>query len=99
MKTSWVYIIKVNNIVRYIGVSNNPKRRFKQHLRDFNKKDKYLYKMMRESGLDESYMQFEIISEEMPVLDARRLEAKLILDDYFSDKMLWQSSPFSFKYF
>jgi predicted GIY-YIG superfamily endonuclease len=99
MKTGWVYKITINNTIRYIGVSNSPKTRFKQHLREFHKKDKYLYRMIRESGLDESYMCFEIISEEMTILDAKRLEAKLILDDYFGNKTLWQSAPFSFKYF
>ena len=53
---------------------------------------------MREMHLDESYLVLEVISE-LPILDARRLEAKIILEDYFSGKYLFQSAPFSFKYF
>ena len=99
MKTSKVYEIKVDGVRRYIGVSNNINRRFKEHLRDFNKKDKYLYRMCRESGLNESHLVLNEITEDLPVLDARRYEAFLILQDYFSERLLYQSPPFSFKYF
>jgi hypothetical protein len=99
-KTGFVYKIVIDGVVRYIGVSNNVIRRQKEHVRAFKKSnDKYLYRMMRESSLDESYLVLETISDELSIIDARRLEAKIILDDYFSDKNLWQSAPFSFKYF
>jgi hypothetical protein len=99
-KTGFVYKIVIDGFIRYIGVTNNIKRRQKEHIRAFNKGDmKYLYKMMRESLLDEKYIVLETISDELSIIDARRLEAKIILDDYFTNKNLWQSAPFSFKYF
>jgi hypothetical protein len=99
-KTGFVYRIVIDDIVRYIGVTNNVNRRQKEHVRAFKKNnDKYLYRMMRESLLDENYLVLETISDELSIIDARRLEAKIILDDYFSDKNLWQSAAFSFKYF
>jgi len=100
MKTGFVYRIVIDGYVRYVGVSNNVVRRGKEHVRAFKKGDsKYLYKKMREGGLDESYLILEVISDELTILDARRLEAKIILEDYFSGKYLFQSAPFSFKYF
>jgi hypothetical protein len=44
-------------------------------------------------------MTLEPICEFNNKLEASRMEAKLILDDYFGDKELWQAPPFSFKYF
>lgn len=100
MKTGFVYRIIIDGYVRYVGVTNNVIRRTKEHVRAFKKGDnKYLYKKMREMHLDENYLVLEIISEELPILEARRLEAKIILEDYFSGKYLFQSAPFSFKYF
>lgn len=94
----YVYQIKINDVVRYIGYSNNPHKRFLQHKRLLNKGDKkYLYKKIRE--LTEPNLEIETIAEFNNMGDAKRWEAFLILDDYFSHKNLWQSFPVSFKYF
>jgi hypothetical protein len=100
MKTGVVYEILVNGTRRYIGVTNNLNRRQKEHTRALLLgKDKYLYRKIRESAPDQPEIAFNQISDELPILHARRLEAKYILDDYFNKKELWQSPPFSFKYF
>lgn len=94
----YIYQIKINGVVRYIGYTNNPKRRFTQHKRLLlNGDKKYFYKKIRE--LTEPDLQIETIAEFDNMGDAKRWEAFLILDDYFSHKNLWQSFPVSFKYF
>lgn len=98
---NYVYVIKIEGVVRYIGITNNIKTRQSQHRRDlknFNGKGKYLYKMIRESGL-ELNIELEVIYEFKNRGDAARMECFLILKDYFGDKELYQSYPISIKYF
>jgi predicted GIY-YIG superfamily endonuclease len=94
----YIYQIKINGDVRYIGYTNNPKRRFTQHKKSLEIGDKkYLYKKIRE--LIEPSLEWEIIATFENSGDAKRWEAYLILQDYFTNKSLWQSFPVSFKYF
>lgn len=100
MKTAVVYEIKVNGVRRYIGITNNFIRRQKEHIRDIKKgKSKYLYQKINETPPELLKLEFRQLSEELPVLEIKRLEAHYILQDYFTNKELWQWAPFSFKYF
>jgi len=95
---NFVYEIIIDGVRRYVGITNNIKRRQSQHIRDLKSKDKYLYKMIRENS-PETIISLNIIAQFDNKGDAARWECKLILDDYFSDKNLWQSFPVSIKYF
>lgn len=96
--TYYVYIIKLDTI-RYVGMTNNIKTRQAQHRRDFKKQKKYLYKMMKENNYTEKDIILQpIFSSETKYIVARK-ECQLILNDYFNNKELWQSAPFSFKYY
>jgi predicted GIY-YIG superfamily endonuclease len=95
----WVYRIQIDGVTRYIGITNNLKRREKEHNKLFrNDLKKFFYKKVREYH-NEIEMTLEPICEFNNKLEASRMEAKLILDDYFRDRELWQAPPFSFKYF
>jgi len=97
---NYVYQIKVGGVVRYIGITNDVKRRQSQHRRDLkNEKNKYLYKMIKETLLEPIEIELEVINEFINKGDASRYEAYLILKDYFNDRQLWQSFPISIKYF
>lgn len=94
----YVYCIKIDGVIRYIGFTDNLKRRFTQHKLGFKRADKKLiYK--RVSEMVEPTIEFEMIREFENKGDAKRWEAYLILKDYFKNKQLWQSFPISFKYF
>ena len=94
-----VYEIKIDDVVRYIGITNNLKRRQKEHNKSFRvDPKKFLYKKIKEYH-QEIDLSLEPIYEYENKLEASRMEAKLILDDYFGEKKLWQAPPFSFKYF
>ena len=95
---NFVYEIIVDGVRRYVGITNNIKRRQSQHIRDAKTKDKFLYRMIRENS-PETTISLNIIAEFDNKGEAARWECKLILDDYFSDKNLWQSFPISIKYF
>jgi hypothetical protein len=100
MKTGIVYEIKINDIRRYVGVTNNFIRRQKEHIRCIKlNKAKYLYQMINETPPEETKISFRQLTGEVSILEARRYEAYLILDDLFSEKSLWQYAPYSFKYF
>jgi predicted GIY-YIG superfamily endonuclease len=94
----YVYEIVVNGVRRYIGMTNDIKRRQSQHRRDFKKGNKYLYKMIRENS-PEMIISLHIVNEFDNKGDCSRWECKLILDDYFEERNLWQSFPISMKYF
>jgi len=100
MKNKVVYEIRINGVRRYIGITNNFVRRQKEHLRAIKAgKDKYLYQKINELPLETTKISFKQISEELTSIESARLEAWLILSDYFQNKELYQSPPFSFKYF
>jgi len=95
----FVYEIVIDGVRRYIGMTDNLKRRQSQHRRDYIKgKDKYLYKQIRLSA-PQSEITLNTIKEFTNKGDCKRYEAYLILKDYFSNKNLWQSFPVSIKYF
>lgn len=97
--TGIVYNIKVDGVIRYIGYTDNLKRRKSQHMRSLKIGDekKYLYKKINE--LMTPTIEIEVSKEFDNKGDAKRWEAYLILHDYFNNKELWQSFPISFKYF
>lgn len=95
---NWVYSIEVKGVVRYIGITNNLKRRQTQHNYLFKKgEEKELYSNIRLINEDEKIV-LKPIYEFSSLLDAERYECFLILKDYFSDKQLWQSPPSQVKY-
>ena len=94
----FVYEIVVDGIRRYVGITDNIKRRQSQHRRDLKVKPKYLYRMIRENS-PETTISLNVIKECENKGDCVRWECKMILDDYFGEKKLWQSFPISVKYF
>jgi predicted GIY-YIG superfamily endonuclease len=97
----YVYVIKINDKVRYIGITNNVKKREYQHNYEcFNvKKDKILYNNIRKYNLLNKIC-LEIIEEFKSKSNAELYEAFLILRDYFSsEKTLWQVAPKKIKYY
>jgi len=93
-----VYEIKIDDIRRYVGMTNNITRREKEHNRGLRAGDsKLLYKNLLEIGrLDE--IKLEVLYEYNTKTQAVRMEALLILEDWFSDKRLWQVPPRVIKY-
>ena len=94
----YVYEIVIAGERRYVGITNDVKRRQTQHRTGLKKQDKYLYRKIREAA-PETAISLAVIAEFDNKGDAARWEAKLILDDYFSGKKLWQSFPIAIKYF
>lgn len=96
---NYVYSIEIEGVTRYIGITDNPKRRQNQHTRALNGgHDKYLYNQIRLNA-PETTPVLQIIKEFSDRGDAKRWEAYLILGDYFGERNLWQSFPVSIKYF
>lgn len=95
----YTYEIKINGQKRYIGMTSNIERRKKEHSKAAlaEKPKKLLYKKMQE--LENPEIEYAIIAEHEKKSDCARYEAMLILQDYFAEKELWQSPPFSFRYF
>lgn len=94
----YVYEILVNDQRRYVGYTNNIKRRKKQHFKGINSDDKKtLYVAIR--NLKNPQIDINVIGVFEKSIEAKRWEAHLVLSDYFSDKKLWQSVPTTFKYF
>ena len=96
---NWVYSIEINGVIRYIGITNNLKRREKQHNYLFRKGEtKELYSNIRLVKPDEDIV-LNPMYEFSSLVDAERMECYLILKDYFGDNNLWQSKPKKIKYF
>lgn len=88
----WVYKIEIDGITRYIGITNNVKRRQSQHNTGLKGDDrKELYCFLREQGI----YQIELI----PIIEcedrttAKRLEMHMILSDWVGNRELKQSVP------
>lgn len=90
----YVYHIRVNGIVRYIGRTNNIKRREAEHnhLCFVKKTPKELYSGIRNYP---SILEIKIIVTKVfdNKVQAKRWECFLILKDYFGEKKLWQRVP------
>ena len=96
--TYYVYEIKIDDVVRYIGTTNNLKRRQTQHnylLRKGHTKE--LYEKIRLYSNDKNIV-LDVRFETNNKTEAMRYEALLILKDWFDDKKYYQTPPTSFKY-
>lgn len=89
----WVYEIVINNERRYIGRTNDIRRREYEHNRQFKKGyNKLLYKNLSKI-YTEHQIELKPIKTFLRKTDAKRYECFLILQDYFNNKKLWQSIP------
>lgn len=90
-KTS-LYKVKVNGVMRYVGMTNNLKRRETQHNSALKKGDiKELYCFLRENEID--HIELVLIEEFPDRTTCKRKEMLFILLDYFGPKHLKQSIP------
>lgn len=89
-----VYYIEINGIKRYIGHTNDLKRREKEHnQRCFKTENKKLlyHNIKNETG--EKNIILKLIKIFTTKTEAKRYEALLILLDHFGEKNLWQKVP------
>lgn len=94
----YLYEIIINDTRRYIGITNDLKRRQREHNRGLKNGDKkYLYHKLQDNDIQE--VDLKLIEEFNNKSDAMRMEAYLIIEDWFSNRQLWQSPPIGFKYF
>ena len=95
-----IYEIRLGGVRRYIGMTNNIKRRQSQHRLDSKREDmtKSLYKMKRQLHSEEEIV-LEVVYQTEKKIEAIRMEAYLILKDHFGECELWQSPPHIIKYF
>jgi predicted GIY-YIG superfamily endonuclease len=89
----YVYQITIDGVVRYIGRTNDIRRRQNEHNRHFrNDVVKELYNNIR--LLHKEYIiTLEPIKTFKRKTDTKRYECLLILQDYFGSKILWQKCP------
>lgn len=98
-KVYTVYKIEIDGIIRYIGRTNNLKRRTRDHnngILDINN-NKWLYQEIRiiasHTGIIKS-VQLQPMFEHKTKIEAKRREMFLILQYYFVQRdQLWQSVP------
>lgn len=89
--TYTVYKIEIDGIIRYIGHTNNIKRRQTQHNYLFKKgKKKELYDNITDRSIR---LVLTPLREFKSKTDAKRYECLLILQDFFDNKLLWQKPP------
>jgi predicted GIY-YIG superfamily endonuclease len=89
--TYTVYKIEIDGIIRYIGHTNNIKRRQTQHNYLFKKgKKKELYDNITDKSIR---LVLTPLREFKSKVEAKRWECLLVLQDHFSDKSLWQKPP------
>lgn len=89
---NYVYTISDNDIVIYIGRTNNIKHRTYQHNYLYKKgQKKALYDYLKSIGFSDS-IELNIVYKGSKI-DCKRYEMKLILEDYFGDKNLKQKVP------
>lgn len=79
-----IYSISRHTHLRYIGITENPDRRWKQHKRRSRSSEKPLYREMREFGTD-SYT-FEVFGQNLTLEEARDTERILIA--HYRDELL-----------
>ena len=95
----FVYYIMIDSKIRYVGITNDLKKRQYQHNYEcfVKQTDKKLYKMVRLNPKKDItlnvYKRFNTKSE------AELYEAYIILKDYFSAKELWQALPKKIRYY
>ena len=89
----FVYQIKVLDKIRYIGYTENLIKREKQHNYLCFKRDKKkeLYDNIKKTNQVE--INLEVIKSFNNKVEAKRYECLLILEDYFTNKELWQQVP------
>ena len=88
----WVYQIKVDEIIRYVGISNNIKLRTSQHNRGIRRGDKKLfYDFCRECGI--TTVELIPLIECKDRTTAKRWEMYMILDDWSKNRELKQVIP------
>jgi len=100
-----VYKFVLNGVIRYFGRTKNPKSRLSQHISScYNIKNKAyskeFYKYVRsiypnkESGSEALKQAFIIIYTYKKLVDSKRMEMYLILDNYFNKGFtLYQKIP------
>ena len=95
----FVYYIMIDNRIRYVGITNNIKKRQYQHNYDcWNKQTKKtLYNKIR-LGV-KSDIVLNVYKRFSNKLEAELFEAYLILKDHFEAKELWQTPPKKIRYF
>lgn len=89
----FVYQIKVLDKIRYIGYTENLIKREKQHNYLCFKRDKKkeLYDNIKKTN--QVKINLEVIKSFNNKVEAKRYECLLILEDYFTNKELWQQVP------
>lgn len=90
----YVYTIETDGIVRYIGRTNNPKRREYQHNYNLKKgKSSQFYDFCYENNINE--VSLKVIREFSSKTEAKRYEMFLILIHHFEDNFdeLFQKVP------
>ncbi len=89
---TYLYKVEVGGVTRYIGITNNLKRRETQHNSGLSKGEKKeLYDFCREEGIYK--IQLIEMKEFKTRIEAKRYECFLILCDYFGVKRLKQKVP------
>ena len=89
----FVYQIKVLDKIRYIGYTENLIKREKQHNYLCFKRDnkKELYDNIKKTN--QVKINLQVIKSFNNKVEAKRYECLLILEDYFTNKELWQQVP------
>jgi predicted GIY-YIG superfamily endonuclease len=89
---TYLYKVEISGIIRYYGITNDLKRRQSQHNLGLHKREKKeLYDFLVEQEIDKiTLIEVQIFKKR---IDAKRMEAFLILEDYFSKKELKQKVP------
>jgi len=83
---NYVYQIKINNTVRYIGISNDLDRREAQHRSGVKSNTpKPFYQWCNTNGIKASDITLEPIFKHSKRVEVKRYEAFWILHYYFSD--------------
>lgn len=91
----FVYEIEIAGTTRYIGYTENPQKREKQHnyLCYKKNKSKQLYQKIRDNHNDVLEIRLAVVKEFKSKIDAKRWECLMILEDYFNERRLWQQVP------
>jgi predicted GIY-YIG superfamily endonuclease len=95
----FVYYILNEGIVRYVGITNDIKKREYQHNYEcfVKQKDKTLYNLLRKQP--KQSINLNLYKRFNKKSDAELYEAYIILKDYFGAKELWQAPPKNIRYY